>query len=185
MFTEHFWDAENGGFYFSAEDSEKLLVRTKEFYDGAMPSGNSIAMMNLLRLGRITGDSKMEERAYEIARSASQSVNKVPRAFTALLSSVDFGVGPTMEVVITGNEGEADTEKMVRALWGKYLPHKVLLFRDPGWNSSIVDEIAPWTKEMKAVDDRATAYICVEHSCLLPTTDAKRLVESLDGGNRK
>ena len=180
---EHFWDTENGGFYFSADDGERLLIRTKEFYDGAIPSGNSVAMMNLLRLGRITGDSKMEDSASEIASSASQSVQKAPRAFTALLSSLDFGLGPTLEVVISGAAAAADTKEMLRAVSGTYAPHDIVLFRDPDGNCSAIDDIAPWVKEMGKVDDRAAAYVCEGRTCMLPTTDVGRLLEAIE--NRK
>ncbi|HUT64732.1 MAG TPA: thioredoxin domain-containing protein [Spirochaetota bacterium] len=177
---EYFWDTDSGGFFFYAYDSEELLVRTKEFYDGAIPSGNSIAMMNLLRLGRITGDAKLEEKAAEIVRSASSSVRKVPNAFTSLLSSLDFGLGPTLEVVISGAKEAADTKEMLRAVSGTYAPHDIVLFRDPDGNSSVIDDIAPWVKEMGKVDDRATAYVCEGRTCLLPTTDVGRLLLAME-----
>lgn len=179
---DHFWDAENGGFYFSADDSERLLVRTKEFYDGAIPSGNSIAMMNLLRLGRITGDADLEERAAEIAHAVSSSVRRVPRAFTSILSALDFGLGPTIEVVVAGKKGAADTEMMLRVISREFAPHKVVVFRDPGENA--IDSIAPWVENMETMDGSATAYVCVEHSCQLPTTDAGKLLESLRNGTQ-
>jgi uncharacterized protein YyaL (SSP411 family) len=177
---KHFWDTEYGGFFFTADDGERLFVRTKEFYDGAIPSGNSVAMSNLLRLGRITGDSKMEEHASEIARSASQSVEKRPSGFTALLSSLDFGIGPTLEVVICGTEDAADTQELLRAVSGKYAPHAVVLFRDPDGNRSVLDDIAPWVKEMGKVDDRAAAYVCEGRTCLLPTTEVGRLLQAIE-----
>lgn len=88
---EHFWDDNNGGFYSTADDAENLLVRQKEIYDGAIPSGNSVAMLNLLRLGWITVNSSLEEKAAKIGRAFSRNVKQSPSAYTQLMVAVDFG----------------------------------------------------------------------------------------------
>jgi uncharacterized protein len=97
---KHFWDDKNGGFYFIAADNEHLLVRKKEIYDGAVPSGNSVAMLNLLRLARMTANHGLEEKAALIGRTFSQEVIGSPAAYTQLMVAVDFGLGPTHELVI-------------------------------------------------------------------------------------
>lgn len=87
---EHFWDERSGGFYFTPDDGEKLIVRRKEIYDGAVPSGNSFAMLNLLRLGRITGSPDLEVKADMIGRAFSREVTKRPSAYTYLMVAADF-----------------------------------------------------------------------------------------------
>ena len=100
---EHFWDDNNGGFYFTADDSESLLVRQKDIYDEAIPSGNSVVMLNLLRLGRITAASDLEEKAAQIGRAFSEKVGQLPLAHTQFLVAVDFAVGSSYEVIIVGD----------------------------------------------------------------------------------
>ena len=97
------WDDSIGGFYFTPDDGEDLIIRKKEIYDGAIPSGNSVAMLNLLRLGRITADSSLEDKAVMIGRSFSTVVRQAPSAYTQLMVAVDFAVGPSCEVPIAGD----------------------------------------------------------------------------------
>ena len=103
ILTEKFWDDKQGGFFFTPDDGENLIVRTKEYYDSAIPSGNSVALMNLLKLSKLTGDSKYEELASELTLSVSAQVEKAPSAFTQFLSGYIFAAGPSSEVIIVGN----------------------------------------------------------------------------------
>ena len=146
LLIEHFWDADHGGFYFTADDGEQLLVRQKEFYDGAVPSGNSIAMLNLLRLSRITGDTTLEEKAARIGQVFSGEVRQSPSAYTQLMIALDFAVRPSYEVVITGPPLTPGTLEMLSALNSAYLPHQVILFVPTNDDSEIMD-IAPFTRE--------------------------------------
>jgi uncharacterized protein YyaL (SSP411 family) len=188
-FVTHFWDKESGGFFFTADDGEPLFIRTKEFYDSAVPSGNSVAMMNLLRLGRITGDTGYDERAMRLVRANSENIRKAPMAFLSLLLSVDFAHGPTIEVVIAGEKGEEDTKRMIDVLRGEFSPRKVVLLRDTGsMDSGIrdsgIDAIAPWSARMDLVEGCAAAYVCVDYSCRLPTIDPEVLRSALKRGGQ-
>jgi len=175
---ERFWDEKNGGFYFSADDSENLLVRQKKSFDGAIPSGNSVAMMNMLKLARITGNPDLEDKAAKIGSAFHRDVNRVPSAHSSLLSAVDFGVGPSFEVVIAGRKGEKDTNRLIRALRFRYLPAKVVIFRPVEKPDGIV-EIADFTKYQIPIDGKATAYVCVNYACLKPVTDAAEMIKLL------
>src|SRR5690606_5429066 len=97
---ERFWDDKEGGFYFAADDAEELLVRQKEFFDGAVLSGNAASFSNLLRLARMTGRTTYEERAEALLRAASGALARMPAGFTGMLCGLDFALGPTAEVVI-------------------------------------------------------------------------------------
>ncbi len=178
---EHFWDDQGGGFFFTADDGEKLLTRTKEAYDGAIPSANSVAMLNLLRIGRITGDAKMEARAAAIGRAFAAGVGRAPSAQTQMLTAVDFAAGPSHEVVIAGEPGAADTTAMLAALRGVFAPNKVVLLRPPGDDAPIV-RLAPFTAAQRAIDGRAAVYVCQNYACERPTTQPERMIELLTGG---
>src|SRR3989304_1637377 len=97
-----FWGEDRGGLYFTVDDGEELLVRQKETYARARPSGNSVAMSNLSRLGRITADPELERKAEAIGRAFSSDIWKMPSAHSQLLQAVDFLIGPSYEVVICG-----------------------------------------------------------------------------------
>jgi uncharacterized protein YyaL (SSP411 family) len=177
---KHFWDEKAGGFYFTADDAEKLLVRQKDIYDGAIPSGNSVAALNLLRLGRITAKAEFEEKAVTIERAFSKAVKQMPSAYTQLLLAVDFALGPSYEVVIAGKSGADDTKAMIRALRGHFVPNKIVLLRPSGEESPDITRLAEYTKYQSSIDGKATAYVCLNYNCKLPTTDSGKMLELLD-----
>lgn len=177
IFTNRFWDADNGGFFFTAEGSEELLGRKKESYDGAVPSGNSIAMINLLRLGRITATPELEEKAERIGRAFASEIRNHPTGYTAMLQALDFAFGPSFEVVIAGDPGRADTTRMVSALNKELIPNKVVVFNSDAYPD--IRQLAPYTKGQPVQNGKATAYVCREYSCNLPTNDPEKMMELL------
>jgi uncharacterized protein YyaL (SSP411 family) len=175
----HLWDEKNGGFYATADDAELVLVRQKEIYDGAVPAGNSVAMWNLLRMGRITGNIEMEERAMRIGKAFSGMVRQGPSNFTQLMVALDFWVGPHREVVISGDPKGEDTRAMIRALMRRFVPNKVVLLRPDGEEDRAIVRIAPFAAEQTSLDGRATAYVCENYACKLPTTDVEEMLALL------
>jgi len=177
---KHFWDVDNGGFYSTADDGEKLLVRQKEIYDGAIPSGNSVEMLNLLRLGRITANSHLEEKAAKIGRAFSRSVKQSPSAYTQLMVAADFGVGPSYEVVIAGKSQAKDTKEMLKAIRRQFIPNKVVILRSTEQESPDIDHLAEFTKHHLSIEGKTTAYVCLNYNCRLPTTDVNKMLELLN-----
>jgi len=176
---EHFWDDRTGGFYFTADDGEKLLVRQKEIYDGAVPSGNSAAMLNLVRLARITGRSVFEDKALGIVQAFAGIAGQVPSAYTQLMTAFSAALGPAHEIVIAGNPQTEDTRKMLRALRGACIPDTVVVLRPVDEHAAAITSIAPYTREQTAIDGKATAYVCRNHACSLPTTSIDKMLELL------
>ena len=177
----HFWDEKAGGFFYTADDAEELLVRNRKIEDGAVPSGNSVAMLNLLKLARMTGEDAFEERASAVVRAFSSRVKRYPSAFAFLMTALDFGIGPSAEVVIAGERNAEDTGEMLRAVRSKFLPNTVVLLRPSDPVSPDITRLAPFTKGQTAVDGRATAYICVGRNCMRPTADVSKVIEQLEG----
>jgi len=177
---EHFWDEEGGGFYFTADDGEALLVRQKEIYDGAVPSGNSVAMWNLLRLGRLTGNADLERRASTLCRAFSKIVRQLAGAYTQLMVAVDFAVGPAHEVVIAGRPGAEDTRAMLRALHRRFLPNAVVLFRPTDHSAPQIVQLAGFLEHHTSIDGKATAYVCANHSCNRPTTKIDEMLTLIE-----
>jgi uncharacterized protein YyaL (SSP411 family) len=178
--TRHFWDERGGGLYFTSDDAENLIVRKKEVYDGALPSGNAVAMLNLLRLSRFTGDANLEDRAFQIQRSFSEQVRQFPSGYTQFLSAVDFGLSSSRDVVISGSSG---AKEMLDALRSRFSPNQVLVLRPAGEASAGIDAVATFAKNYGSVDGKATAYVCSGRSCKDPTTDVKELLALLGHKN--
>jgi uncharacterized protein YyaL (SSP411 family) len=177
--VEHFWDGKNGGFYFTADDGEQLLIRQKTLYDGALPSGNSVAMLNLLRLGRMTANTDLEEKAAKIGEAFSGDVGQSPSAYTQLMVAMDFTVGPSYEVVIVGHTQAPDTEEMLRTLRRHFIPNKVVLFRPAEQESPEIARLAQFTRYQNSIKGKATAYVCLNYDCRLPVTDSGKMLQLL------
>ena len=179
--TKHFWDKEQGGYYFTPDDGENLILRQKDMYDGAIPSGNSVAMLNLVRLSRLTGNHELEAQAAAIGHAFAGHVQRVPAGHTCFMMAMGFLTYPAFEIVITGTSGAEDTEEMVRTIRQQYLPNAVVLLRPPDdAAASEIAGIAPFTKDLNPVHDRSTAYICSNFTCHSPTTDVREMLRLLN-----
>jgi uncharacterized protein YyaL (SSP411 family) len=177
---KHFWDNERGGFYFSSDDSETILVRKKEIYDGAIPSGNSVQMLNLLRLSRITANPEFEDKAIQICKSFSDIVRKSPSSFTQLLVALDFLLGPSYEVVIAGNSNADDTKNILKVLRANFLPNKILILNPTEEESPKIHKIVHYITEQPSINGQATLYVCTNYSCKEPTTDVNKMIKMLE-----
>jgi uncharacterized protein YyaL (SSP411 family) len=178
--TKHFWDKENGGYYFTPDDGEDLIMREKESYDGAIPSGNSVAMLNLVRLSRLTGNAKLEAQAVDSSRALAGYVRRVPMGHTNFMMALGFLLYPSYEIVVAGRPKADDTKRMLRGLREHFLPNTVVLLRSPDDESSDIVSIAPFTHDLKPVNDMATAYVCTNFACHSPTTDLTEMLRLLD-----
>jgi uncharacterized protein YyaL (SSP411 family) len=175
-----FWDQEKGGFFQTPADGEKLLVRRKEIQDGAIPAGNSVALINLLRLARMTGRSDLEDKARQMVGTFAAAADKNPDAFTQFLQGVDLVLGPGCEIVIVGDPRTPDTKRMVQALGRLYAPHAVLLFKDNTAAADDIRSLAELTEDYTTIGGRATAYVCADFQCELPTVDIDEAVRQVE-----
>jgi len=176
-----FMDEKEGGFYAVSLDTE-LPVRPKEIHDGAIPSGNSVMLMNLVRLARMTGRQDLEERADRLTATFADQVDVEPRVSAEFLCGLDYAFGPAAEVVVVGRAKDDRTKALLGALKRTYLPNAVILFKPVGKRSSPIEKIAPFTREMREVDGRAAAYVCSNGSCLRPVATADELLQVLSNG---
>ena len=182
-FVEHFHDRENGGFFTVSDTAEALIIRKKEIYDGAIPSCNSVAFMNLIRLSRLTGDASLEENASALSRCFAGSVNQSPSAYTWFLCGLDQLVQPH-EIAIVGDAGAEDTKELILALRSKYLPSVMVMQFAPGAQAEALAELAPFTRNLSMIDGKATAYVCSGHACSLPVTDPEAILAQIDLMNK-
>jgi uncharacterized protein YyaL (SSP411 family) len=175
-FMKHFWDEQRGGFFMTADDAERLLVRTKDVYDSVIPSSTSVGVYNILRLSLLTADPELRERAQRTLRAYSSQVRKTPAGYTFFLSAALLVLDPGTEVVIVGERGKGETEKMIRALSKGFYPNTVVAFK----NSGYVDHLIPSIDTKKSIHERATAYVCRDFSCLKPVDTAEEMLTLLE-----
>ncbi|MFX1266482.1 MAG: thioredoxin domain-containing protein [Promethearchaeota archaeon] len=182
---KYFWDDHIGGFYFTSEYNEELLTRQKEIYDGAIPSGNSVSMLNLLRLSYITGDYILEEKADILSRVFSEKLEASPLAYTQFMVAADFAVGPTYSLIIAGKSNSKDTINILEAVENEYLPNKVLLLRKMEQENPDIDKFSNFVQFFDDKDNKATAYVCINKTCKPPSHEIDKILEYLDSNWEK
>jgi uncharacterized protein YyaL (SSP411 family) len=164
-----FWDEKDGGFFFTAKGSTDVVAMRKEIYDGASPSGNSVAMLNLLRLSRLNGNTDYEEKASRMSKVFAAEVEESPSAHTFLLLGVDFAVGPAYNVTLVGDPNEKGMMNLLKTLRGHYFPNTIVGLKPAGKIGSGYEQI----------DDEATAYVCRDKTCLPPTNKPLEMLKLL------
>jgi uncharacterized protein YyaL (SSP411 family) len=172
----HFSDSLSGGFFTTSDEGEVLIVRKKEIYDGAIPSGNGVMLGNLVLLGHLTGNPLFEERASRSAEGFAGIIRRLPSASCAYLCGLDHLLGPASDIVIAGKESDPVTGQMLQSIRARYLPSVTVHFRRPLEGDPALDALAPFTRAMTAQNGKTTAYVCSGRTCSVPvrTVDALR-----------
>jgi uncharacterized protein len=169
-----FWDNKAGGYYFTPSDGEKLIVRQKEIYDGAVPSGNSVSLLNLIRLGKMTGNSLFEEKANSAIRIFARTIKSMPAAYSQSLVALDFALNKSFEIVIAKDSGSA--EEVISAIRKEYIPGKVMLLRSEKYSDKLF-KAAPYLENQKPIDKKTTIYVCSDFICSNPVHTVEEAVE--------
>jgi uncharacterized protein YyaL (SSP411 family) len=177
-----FWDDRTGGFTLQGKDQESLLIRPREAYDGAIPSGNSAAALVLLRLSALTAEPEFDELGRRTIDAFSADIARSPSGFTAMLAALDFSLGPTVEIVLAGPPESAGIRRMLEAIRSHYIPRKVLAIRPEGGAGEQIAQLAPFLREQQVIGGKPTAYVCRNHACSLPTHDPTKMLELIESG---
>jgi len=172
---DRFWDELDGGFFYTARDGENLIVRDKDIYDSAIPSGNSVAALNLLRLSRMTGDPRWDKSAERLLKNFSSLVGDYPSAYTQFLNALDFALGPGQEIVIAGESGQDETRAMTEILHRKFAPNRVLMLKETGREGERLGALCDYVKALHPMDHKPTVYICENFACKAPVTEVDML----------
>ncbi|GJM26879.1 MAG: hypothetical protein DHS20C16_32940 [Phycisphaerae bacterium] len=178
---KHYLDTEGGAFYFTADDAEKLIARSKNPRDGAIPSGNSVHAMNLVRLGIMLDRADYRAHAESIFKAFKGAVEGSPSQFERMLCAVDMYHDRVKEVVIAGDVGQSSTDDLVRAVYAGFLPNKILLLagNPGGGRTALVEDGYALLKGKKPVDGKPAVYVCENKVCKRPVTDAAGLRKQL------
>ena len=169
----------NGGYFSVAEGDPSILLRMKEDYDGAEPSPNSIAALNLLRLGQITGRDEFRERAVKTLAAFAAQMTKAPTSVPQMLCALDASLAKPGQIVIAGRRDAADTRALLREVHAHFMPNKLILLADGGAGQQWLGERLEFLRTAGPIDGRAAAFVCEDFVCQLPVTDPGRLRELL------
>ena len=182
---EDFADEREGGF-FSVTAATEFPFRPKDVADGALPSGNSVMLMNLLRLAGLTGRLDLERDAARLTEAFAAKVASRPRAHAAFLCGLDHAFGPAAEVVVVGRDGDRRTDALLSALVRTWLPNVTVLFKPTEEGAQAgpsktgrIAKLAPFTRDMKEIDGGPAAFVCTSGRCLKPVTSADELLRLL------
>ena len=174
--VQHFWDEDGGGFFFTPDDHEELLVRTKDVRDGAVPSGNSVQLMNLLRLAVMLGDESLQNMAEQTMRVFADDVRQSPWSAERFLAAVGFAQAGPVELAIVGDPKSAATQALLREINKHYLPNRVVMLRNPNTDHALD---VPLLKDRPQIDHQPTAYVCRDYTCQRPVTAPAELSAQL------
>ncbi len=177
---KYFWDDKNGGYFFTDSRSEELIVRHKESYDGAIPSGNSVSAFNLVRLGRITMNDELERRATRIGEVFGENIKNSPASHTYLLSVFNYLSGPSYEIIIVDGEEKEGSKEFFKIINQHFIPNKIVIHKSEGQDFSQVSDLKAFIDELNPINNKPTAYICKNYYCELPVTSKEDLIKSLN-----
>jgi uncharacterized protein len=176
---ERFWDEEAGVFFDTASDTEPLVIRPRDFFDNATPSGNSAAASALLRLAALLGEARYENVAVRVMEGQAQLIAQMPQGFGELLCAVDFYLSPPREVAIVGDVSEAKTLALLDVVQSSYRPDLVLALRNTADPAVDATEEIPLLRGRELVDGHPAAYVCYRFTCARPVTEPKGLLAEL------
>ncbi len=177
---ELFWDENEGGFFFTEKDNQDVIFKQKEIYDGATPSGNSVALLGLIKLAKITGNEKFNEITQKLTESFIATVKKYPSAYTFFLSTLDFILGNSFEIVIVGRKkNQSEIKEIVKTINQKFIPNKIIIFK-PSDEESDINSISPFISAYKEIDGKTTIYICTNYECKQPVTNIDDMLALID-----
>jgi len=182
--VELFWDEAQGGFFFTASDTKELLFRQKELYDGAIPSGNSIAALVLVRLSQLTLQNQWSEKLEQLFMHFAEEITQRPSVYGQMMIALDYAIGPSQEIVIAAQERDGMVEQIHDKIYDYFIPNKVILLRttDKVEEKEIV-ALAPFVENQLPLGGDTTVYLCENHVCKLPVKEVDKFEELLRGLN--
>ncbi len=177
--NEEFWDQDAGGFFFTGKNSEELITREKNAYDGAIPSGNSIAALNLIRLSRLTGKTEFESYSEGVFKAFASDLEAAPGGYSMMMVALQYMTQQSLEIVIAGDPEDERTMEMIEVIRSAYLPQSVVILKGDQRQIKEIDRLASYARFYNEVDGKPTAHVCIDHNCKLPTHDIERVRELL------
>ena len=177
---ELFWDPADSVFYDTGSDQEELIIRPRDTFDNAQPSGGSAASMALLRCAEFTGNADLERIGAANLRSMRDLMERAPSAFAWWLQAAEFYANPVKQVVVVGERGDPDAEALLAEAKRGFNPDRIVALTSPG---EARDMSLPLFESRRMIDGKPTAYVCRNYACELPVNTVEALVAQLSSGN--
>ena len=177
---ELFYDTVNSGFYDISGSDPSILVRTKESYDGAAPSGNSIAILNLLRLSHMIDSQNYRSMADKSLSFFGERILNTPESLVQFLVALDFSLSKPKQIIIAGPPDSPHTWDLLKEIHLRFIPNRIILLADGGDAQKTLGAYLPFIKTMRMIGGKSTAYICVDYTCKFPTTERTVVAQLLE-----
>ncbi|NQU11221.1 thioredoxin domain-containing protein, partial [bacterium] len=175
-----FWDQAGGGYFSTTGQDPSVILRMKDDYDGAEPSANSVAALNLLRLSQMTDNREFRDNAEQMFAVFSTRLQRAPSALPQMLVAFDFHSDQPRQIIIAGKPDAPDTRALLREVHARFIPNKILLLADGAGGQAMLAGHLEFIKSVRMIDGKATAFICENYVCNLPTNDPAALARLLD-----
>jgi uncharacterized protein YyaL (SSP411 family) len=177
--AERFEDRAHGAFFSTSANDTTLVMRVKEDYDGAEPSGNSIAVLNLLRLAQFTNRDDFRESAERAIAAFAPRLATAPVTLPRMLSACEFRIREPRQIILIGEKGSADTQALLRTLNSRFVPGRIVLLVDSPESRRALSTSISSIESMQKIEGRASAYVCRDYTCQLPVFESEKLAELL------
>ena len=168
-------DTAGGGFYASAQADAAALMRVKDDYDGAEPGGNSVSLLNLMRLAKITGDVEFAASSRKLIAAYQERITAVPHAVPQMMCALEFDFAPSREIVVAGER----SPEMMQAIWLRFDPNRILLAAGPNDDTGLIT-FRPEIAQMTAGRSATAVYVCEEFNCKQPVSTAEEFARLLN-----
>ncbi|HEX3011568.1 MAG TPA: thioredoxin domain-containing protein [Syntrophomonadaceae bacterium] len=174
---KHFWDPNQGGVFLYGEDAEQLAARPRDWFDGALPSSNSVTALNLLRLSLLTGDQELTDRAQTQLETQAGVVAEIPAGSAFYLMAAAMYLAGPQQIVVVGDKENEDTGRMIETVHSAFIPFALTLFKD--MEDKELSILVPHIDGMKMVEDKPTVYVCKNFTCQSPVNELSALQKTL------
>lgn len=176
-----FYDSKDGGFYDISGKDPSIIIKTKESYDGAEPTGNSIAILNLLRLSQMTDNENWRKAAEKSLSYFGERMLSTPQGLAQFLVALDFSLSKPKQIIIAGKSDDKHTNELLREVHSRFIPNKIILLADGKSGQKTLASYIPFLESVEMIDGKSTAYICENYACKLPTSDVSVVAKLLRG----
>ncbi len=179
IFIKYYWDETNNGFYFSPSNGEKLILRSKQLFDNAIPSSNSVALQNLIRLSKLTALPLYEDYIQKLLNIYGAEIEKYPRSFSMVLSVFNTYIQENAEIIIFENDDKINADKYLEIIRNKELNNYTLLYVTQSNYTELLN-IAPFLENYNNKAQNCVVYICKNHQCNLPVSNIEDLIKQIE-----
>lgn len=174
-----FYDQIKAGYFSATGQDPSILLRLKDDYDGAEPSANSISILNLLRLAQVTANDAFAQQARKTLTYFSESLSAQPSSAPQMLAALSYSLAKPKQIVFATNENTKDLDTLLRSLHARFIPNKIVLLADNSKGQAYLGQRLGFLKTAEPINDRATAFVCENFVCQLPTNDVEQFEKLL------